>query len=54
MGNLDQWVLDHVNRFCNHYLGFTFVDTAEFSVPLIVLGGIVVAWMFFRPKRTRY
>ena len=54
MSNLDAWVLGHVNRFVDHYMGFTFDSTAEFTVPTIVLGGIVVAWIAFRPRKTRY
>jgi hypothetical protein len=54
MSGLDEWLLRSVNKFASHYLGFTFDTTAEFTVPMIVLGGIIIAWIAYRPRRTRY
>jgi|GEM_PF-7054422 len=54
MGNLDEWLLGHVNHMTSRYFGFTFDSTVEFTVPIIILGGIIVAWIAYRPKRTRY
>jgi hypothetical protein len=54
MGNLDLWLLRSVNKMVSHYFGFTFDNTAEFLVPAIILGGIVAAWIAYRPRRTRY
>jgi hypothetical protein len=54
MGNLDAWLLRSVNKMVGHYFGFTFDNTAEFIVPAIILGGIVVAWIAYRPRTTRY
>ena len=54
MGSLDTWLLRSVNKMVSHYFGFTFDNTAEFIVPAIILGGIVVAWIVYRPRTTRY
>jgi hypothetical protein len=54
MSGFDEWLLRSVNKFTSHYLGFTFDATAEFIVPTIILGGIVIAWIAYRPRRTRY
>jgi hypothetical protein len=54
MSGLDEWLLRSVNKFTAHYLGFTFDASAEFIAPTIILGGIIIAWIAYRPRRTRY
>jgi hypothetical protein len=54
MGNFDAWLLQTVNKFTNHYMGFTFDATVEFTVPTIIVGGMIVAWLAYRPRKTRF
>ncbi|MGB8842705.1 MAG: hypothetical protein WCC64_16725 [Aliidongia sp.] len=54
MGNWDAWLLRSVNKMVSHYFGFMFDNTAEFIVPAIILGGIVIAWIAYRPRPPKY
>jgi len=54
MDSLNAWLLRSVNKMVSHYFGFTFDNTAEFLIPTVILAGMAIAWIAYRPRPTRY
>ena len=54
MGNIEGWILKMANQSVGHWIGWNFTNLAEIGVPFIILGGMIVAWMIFRPRPPKY
>jgi len=54
MGNIDAWILRMANQSIGKALGIVFTDSLEITAPVIIIGGLIVAVIVFRPRRTRY
>jgi hypothetical protein len=54
MGNVEGWILKMANQSVGRWIGWNFTNLAEIGVPFIILGGMIAAWMVFRPRPPKY
>jgi hypothetical protein len=54
MSGVDSWVLTMANRYIGKPLGFYFSDSMEITVPVIIIVGLVLGWIYMRPRRSKY
>jgi hypothetical protein len=54
MGNVEGWILKMANQSVGRWIGWNFTNLAEIGVPVIILGGMIVAWIVFRPRPPKY
>ena len=54
MTGFDSWVLTVANRYIGKPLGFYFSDSMEVTVPLIIIIGLILGWIYMRPRRSKY
>ncbi len=54
MTGFDSWVLTMANRYIGKPMGFYFSDSMEITVPVIILVGLILGWIYMRPRRSKY
>jgi hypothetical protein len=54
MTEFDSWVLSNANHYIGKPLGFVFTDSMEVTVPTLIIVGLVLGWIYMRPRRSKY
>jgi hypothetical protein len=54
MTGFDSWVLTVANRYIGKPLGFYFTDSWMITVPVIIIVGLTIGWIYMRPRRSKY
>ena len=54
MASVDAWIIHAANVTVGKALGIVFDQAIEVVAPIIIIGGILVAWYVFRPRKPKY
>ena len=54
MTGVEVWILHAANATIGKALGIVFDQAIEVVAPIIIIGGILVAWYVFRPRTPKY
>jgi hypothetical protein len=54
MASVDAWIIHAANVTVGKALGIVFDQAIEIVAPIILIGGIIAAWIAFRPRKPKY
>ena len=54
MNGISAWIIHAANVTIGKALGIVFDQAIEIVGPIIIIGGLLLAWYVFRPRKPKY